>query len=275
MRALSEFQNAKVKVLFTDIDGTITTNGQVTDRAYSAIWNLSRAGIAVVPITGRPAGWCELIARQWPVHGVIGENGAFYFRLESEVGRSTKELHTKMKRVFFSSKANRKAYRERFKKILERIKTEVPAARLASDQFCRMFDLAIDFAEDVGPLPKNDVAKIVKLFKEAGAQAKVSDIHVNGWFGDYHKKTACEQYVKNEFAFSKEALQTRCVFIGDSPNDEPMFQYFRNSFAVANFKDFADDVKHRPAFIAPSPEGEGFAEVAAHIIHLKTAATLD
>src|SRR5438105_4733000 len=117
MRPLSEFQNAKVKVLFSDIDGTLTTNGQITDTAYTAMWNLSRAGIFVVPVTGRPAGWCELIAREWPVHGVIGENGAFYFKLEK-----------KMKRVFFTSKANRKAYRERFKKILQRVKSEVPRA---------------------------------------------------------------------------------------------------------------------------------------------------
>jgi hypothetical protein len=259
MRALSDFRNAKVKVLFTDIDGTLTTNGQLTDMAYTAMWNLSRAGIVVVPITGRPAGWCELIARQWPVHGVIGENGAFYFRLE-----------TKMKRVFFSSKANRKVYRERFKKILARVRTEVPAARLASDQFCRLFDLAIDFAEDVCPLPKSDVTKLVKLFVEAGARAKVSDIHVNGWFGDYDKQTACAQYIENEFGFSKEAAQTRCVFVGDSPNDEPMFQYFSNSFAVANFKEFADDVKHQPGFLASHEEGRGFAEIAEHLIRLKT-----
>ena len=224
------------------------------------MWNLSRAGISVIPVTGRPAGWCELIARQWPVHGVIGENGAFYFRLEK-----------KMKRVFFTSKANRKQYRERFKKILERVRTEVPAARLASDQFCRMFDLAIDFAEDVGPLPKSDVTKLVKLFKEAGAQAKVSDIHVNGWFGDYDKRSAVENYVKAEFGFSKDAMQSRCAYIGDSPNDESMFEFFNNSFAVANFRHLANDVKHKPAFLTEREEGAGFAQVAERLIQLKAS----
>jgi HAD superfamily hydrolase (TIGR01484 family) len=260
MRALSHFQNAKVKVLFSDIDGTITTKGQVTDSAFEAIWKLSRAGIAVVPVTGRPAGWCELIARQWPVHGVIGENGAFYFRVDE-----------KMKRVYFSSKANRKQYRERFKKILARIGKEVPRARLASDQFCRQFDLAIDFAEDVSPpLSKKEIATVVKLFNEAGAQAKVSDIHVNGWFGDYNKRTACEQYVRDEFGFSPDAMQSRCVFVGDSPNDEPMFELFQNSFAVANFADFADEVEQKPAFISDQAEGAGFAQIAELIIGLKS-----
>jgi HAD superfamily hydrolase (TIGR01484 family) len=260
MRALHEFETSKVKVLFTDIDGTLTTKGQLTDQAYSALWKLSRAGVAIIPVTGRPAGWCELIARQWPVHGVIGENGAFYFRLEK-----------KMRRVYFSSKANRKAYRERFKKIIERLRVEVPEARIASDQFSRLFDLAIDFAEDVGPLPEKDVQKIVKLFKEAGAIAKVSDIHVNGWFGDYDKRTACEQYIKDELGLSKSAAQERCVFVGDSPNDEPMFGYFKNSFAVANFRIFANDVKQKPAYIATFKEGEGFAEIADRIISLKAA----
>jgi HAD superfamily hydrolase (TIGR01484 family) len=259
MHALTEFHNGRVKVLFSDIDGTITTKGQLTAEAYQAIWNLAQAGIAVIPVTGRPAGWCDMIVRQWPVHGVIGENGAFYFRLEQ-----------KMKRVFFSSNENRKTNRERFKKILAHVKEEVPGARLASDQSSRLFDLAIDFAEDVKPLAAEDIQKIVNCFKQAGAKAKVSDIHVNGWFGDYDKRTACEEYIKNEFGFSEEATQNRCVYVGDSPNDEPMFQFFKNSFAVANFKNFADQVTHNPSFIATLEEGCGFAEIAKIIIKQKS-----
>src|SRR4029078_12190580 len=119
MRGLSDFQNAKVKVLFSDIDGTLTTNGQLGSSAYEAVLKLSRAGIFVVPVTGRPAGWCELIARQWPVHGGIGENGAFYFR----------HTGSKMKRNYLYPRSHRTQNKERFKKILTRVKTEVPRAK--------------------------------------------------------------------------------------------------------------------------------------------------
>lgn len=258
VQTYKNFRNHKVKFVFTDIDGTLTTKGQLTDKAYLAVWNLTRAGIAVVPITGRPAGWCELIARQWPVHGVIGENGAFYF------------LHSqKMRRIFLTSKSVRRANRERFRKILERVKMEVPRARLASDQFCRLFDLAIDFAEDVGPLSSEEIKKIVKCFTEAGAQAKVSDIHVNGWFGDYNKRSACELFVKNELGLSPQGMQERCAFIGDSPNDEPMFEFFENSFAVANIREFVSQIKFLPKFVANATEGSGFAEIANHLIELR------
>ena len=61
-----------------DIDDTISTSGRVTAEAYAAMERLRRAGLLVIPITGRPAGWCDHIARMWPVDAVVGENGALY-----------------------------------------------------------------------------------------------------------------------------------------------------------------------------------------------------
>src|SRR4051812_18334202 len=70
-----------------DIDDTLSTEGQLTADAYEALWRLKAAGHAVVPITGRPAGWCDHIARFWPVDAVVGENGAFTFYMEGGVRR--------------------------------------------------------------------------------------------------------------------------------------------------------------------------------------------
>ena len=90
---------------------------------------------------------------------------------------------------------------------------EIPKARVSADQFCRVHDLAIDFCEDIPPLSPAAVEKIVHIFEKHGAQAKVSSIHVNGWFGDYNKLTTTFQFLKNEFNLSEEDALKKCVFV--------------------------------------------------------------
>lgn len=256
MKPLNSFSSQDLRVLLTDIDGTLTEGGRLPDSSYLHLGELSRAGIYVIPVTGRPAGWCELIARLWPVHGVVGENGAFYFRLEK-----------KMRRHFARSKDQRRQDREKLRSIRQEVKAEIPGAGIASDQFARLFDLAIDFCEDVKPLGDRDIARIVSIFKKHGAQAKVSNIHVNGWFGDYDKLSTCRIYLQNQFGFSEADMKRHCAFIGDSPNDEPMFAFFPNSFAVANIQDFIGKLKHKPGYVTKAREAEGFCEFADHILN--------
>jgi HAD superfamily hydrolase (TIGR01484 family) len=168
-----------IRVVLTDIDDTVTTEGMLTAAAYGALERLHRAGFLVVPVTGRPAGWCDHIARMWPVDAVVGENGAFYFRYDRE--RKT------MQQRFWASPEELKRNRAKLEAIETEVLASVPGTALASDQAYRMADLAIDFCEDVPALPEAEVDRIVSIFERAGAQAKVSSIHVNGWFGDYNK----------------------------------------------------------------------------------------
>jgi len=255
MKTLKDLPRLSLICLFTDIDGTLTTDGRIGPQAYSALWKLYKAGIAVVPVTGRPAGWCEMIARTWPVHGVIGENGAFYFRYHNH----------QMKRHFFIDEKTRTENQKKLKLIELEILKEVPGSAIASDQFSRLFDLAIDFSEDVPALPETAIDKIVSIFKKHGATAKVSNIHVNGWFGHYDKLTACKEYCQSEFQTPFEDNSSKFAFVGDSPNDEPMFAAFEYSFAVANIKTFENRLKHLPAFVSNLSEGEGFAEIISAI----------
>ncbi len=250
-----------IEILFTDIDDTITTDGQISSTAFESLWKLHKAGIKVVPVTGRPAGWCELIARMWPVSGVIGENGAFYFRYD------TKRMH----RWFAQPEAIRQQNQNKLIKIREQVLSEVPGSDVASDQFCRMFDLAIDFCEDVVPLPDQKIQKIVQIFKAHGAQAKVSSIHVNGWFGEHDKLSTARIFLENELQLKFEASQSLIAFCGDSPNDEPMFAAFKNSFGVANVGRFKDQLKFLPTYICKHHSGEGFTELAEVLIAAKTS----
>ena len=255
MKQISEFKSS-LKFLLTDIDDTLTDEGQLGAEAYAALWDLHQAGIHVIPITGRPAGWCEMIARMWPVSGIVGENGGFYFRYHDKT----------MQRHFFFDEKTQTANRLKLKNLESEILTKVPGSALASDQFCRMMDLAIDFCEDVPALPRADVQKIVSIFESHGAQAKVSSIHVNGWFGEYDKLTMTLKFLEREFGVNAADAKNQCAFSGDSPNDEPMFAYFPHSFAVANIQNFLDQIKNKPTYVAKARGGIGFTEIAQQIL---------
>ena len=211
-----------VRYLFTDIDDTISTEGKITQQAYDALWRAHDAGLVIVPVTGRPAGWCDHIARMWPVDGVIGENGGFYMRMTDQG----------LQRVFRYDDVARTSFRQRLQQIREEILLKVPGCGIASDQAYREYDLAIDFCEDVKPLTVDDVAEIVRIFESHGATAKISSIHVNGWFGDFDKLTMAKQYAQDVFGVSLIEENDCFAFCGDSPNDEPMFAYFKHSFGV-------------------------------------------
>ena len=256
MRALKDFCRS-IDVLFTDIDGTLTTHqGFLPAQSYTMLWELHECGIQVVPVTGRPAGWCEMIARLWPVEAVIGENGAFYFRHKNK----------KMERFFIYDESTRLRNQKKLKILETLILNKVPGSAISSDQFTRLFDLAIDFCEDVKPLEKKQINQILGIFEQWGAKAKLSSIHINGWFGDYDKKTMCELFYENCFQKKLKDHQQNCAFVGDSPNDEPLFAFFKNSFAVANIVDFKQTLCHPPSFITPSRGAGGFVELGTHLL---------
>lgn len=255
MKSISEFSQP-LRFLLTDIDDTLTDEGLLGPEAYQALWSLRRKGIHVIPVTGRPAGWCEMIARVWPVSGVVGENGGFYFRYHDK----------KMLRHFFFDEKMQKENRIKLEQIEREILRSVPGCDLASDQFCRLMDLAIDFCEDVTPLSRAEIQKIVDIFTSHGAQAKVSSIHVNGWFGNYDKLTMSLKFLEQEFGVNASEAKKVCGFSGDSPNDEPMFNYFPHSFAVANIQNFLDQIKNKPTYVTQKRGGLGFTEIAAAIL---------
>ncbi|HUQ34781.1 MAG TPA: HAD-IIB family hydrolase [Aestuariivirga sp.] len=247
-----------IRAVLTDIDDTLTHEGRLPAIAYAAMERLKAAGLIVIPVTGRPAGWCDLVARQWPVDGVVGENGAFYFRYDDGTRRMT--------RSYAKSADERASDRARLNLIMAEVLGEIPGTALASDQAYREADLAIDFAEDVKPLPSAAVNDIVKIFERHGATAKISSIHVNGWFGTYDKLTTSKKILANEFGLNADRERDRVVFVGDSPNDAPMFSYFPNSVGVANVIKFTGSLPASPHWVTRASGGRGFAELADHLL---------
>lgn len=251
---------AGIEFVLTDIDDTLTTEGRLPAQAYHALEQLHEAGITVVPVTGRPAGWCDLIARLWPVDAVVGENGAFYFACSPQGG---------MTREFAQSAEERSEGRRRLNVLADVIFKAVPRARLSADQTFREADLAIDFAEDGPRLDDAEIAQIVTSFEEAGAVAKVSSIHVNGWFGQYDKLAMTRSLFTRRYGLDLEKAGDKVIFVGDSPNDAPMFDFFENSIGVANFADFQDGTVPPPKWITQKAGGAGFAEVADAILQAR------
>jgi hypothetical protein len=256
VKPLAELDRRGVRAVLVDIDETLTTAGKLTAQAYGALERLQRAGLRVVPVTGRPAGWCDHIARMWPVDAVVGENGAFYFFYSDE--RLHKRFHDNME--------SRAEKRSRLDAIAAQILAAVPGCALASDQPYRETDLAIDYCEDVPPLPLEAAQRIAELMRQAGLTAKVSSIHVNGWFGEYDKLATTRRLFAERFALDLEGANREIVFAGDSPNDAPMFGFFRNSVGVANVRRFEHLLAEKPKFVTRAASGAGFAELAEHLL---------
>ena len=231
-----------------DIDDTLTWEGRLIPEALLGLRRAQEAGLRVVPVTGRPAGWVDHLARMWPVDGVVGENGGLWFWMQ----------HGKLQRRFLQSEAERRANRARLDALAADILAAVPGTALASDQPYRELDLAIDFCEDVPPLGDDAVDQIVAAFDRAGATCKVSSIHVNGWYGSFDKIEGFRRFHQDRWGEPMDPA--RWAFFGDSQNDEPMFRTFALSVGVANVARFLPRLQHPPTWITTRPGGEGFVE---------------
>ena len=234
--------------ILCDIDDTLTHEGRLVPGALLMLERARSAGLKVVPVTGRPGGWVDHIARMWPVDGVVGENGGLWFWMGS--GR--------LERRFLQPPAERATNQARLSGLADLILQAVPGTALASDQPYRELDLAIDFCEDVAPLGEEAVDAIVSCFEDAGATCKVSSIHVNGWFGAFDKLAGVRALHRDRWG--TEIDPKRWAFFGDSANDEPMFAEFPLSVGVANVRHFLPRMSTGPSWITQADGGHGFVE---------------
>jgi hypothetical protein len=192
----------------------------------------------------------------WPVDAVVGENGAFYFFF----------FGGKLHKRFLEDAQARSGKRSRLDAIARRILAEVPGCALAADQPYREADLAIDYCEDVPALPLAEAERIAALMREAGLNAKISSIHVNGWFGGYDKLSTSKLLFHERFEIDLNRSNREIVFVGDSPNDAPMFAYFQNSVGVANVRRFEGRLAAAPKYVTQAAAGTGFVEAVGQLL---------
>ena len=235
--------------LFTDIDDTLTTEGAITPDALAALGQLRTAGLHVIAITGRPVGWSEPFARDWPLDAIVAENGAVAL-----VQRGTQKLYQQ-------DAPTRAANFARMRQVAARLLREVPGAKLAQDSAGRETDIAIDHSEFTH-LPAQHIAHAVHIMQSEGMTATVSSIHINGWYGSHNKWSGARWITQQLFGQSLDAVIGTWAFVGDSSNDQIMFEHFPHSIGVANIRRFADQLRHHPRYVTPSERGSGFSEVA-------------
>jgi HAD superfamily hydrolase (TIGR01484 family) len=256
IESLTRAEVAGITGILTDIDDTITLDGRIVAAAFAALAAAQQAGLRVVPVTGRPAGWCDHIARMWPCDGVVGENGGLWFFMADG----------KLQRRFLQDEATRIANRARLSAVRAAVLTDVPGAAIASDQPYRELDLAVDFCEDVPALSEEAVDRIVAVFERQGAHCKVSSIHVNGWFGDFDKLTGFARLCED---LGYPSAKERWIYVGDSANDAPMFAHFPLSVGVANVDRFLPRIPTWPAFRTAEEGGHGFAALVRRVLDLR------
>jgi HAD superfamily hydrolase (TIGR01484 family) len=257
MRPLSSWQVSPPLVgIFTDIDDTLTTDGTITPDALNALTDLKAAGLHVVPITGRPVGWSEPFAHSWPVDAIVAENGAV--GLVHKNGLPLSKLYQQDTPTRISNFA-------RMQQVLAKIEQTVPGAQRSQDSAGRETDIAIDHSEFTH-LPQAAMDRVVRIMQTEGMTATVSSIHINGWFGQHSKLTGARWIVRHLWGRDLDAEMDRWVYVGDSTNDQVMFERFANSVGVANIQRFEAQLTHSPRYITPSERGEGFSELAQHLL---------
>ncbi len=268
LRPLMEWpaaQRARIRGVFTDIDDTLTTDGQITPDALAALAALREAGLIVVPITGRPVGWCEQLAARWPVPAIVAENGAvaLFSRETAETPAPTGEVAlSKLYREDAPTRARNMAHMQR---VAARVLREVPGAALSRDSACRETDIAFDVAEHQ-QLDATQVDAILALLRAEGLHTTRSSIHVHGAVNAFDKWSGAQWAAEALFGRRLSDELDHWVAVGDSINDEPMFRHFGHSVGVANIARFAAQLAAPPAFVTPSARGAGFAELAQALL---------
>ncbi|CDS51544.1 haloacid dehalogenase-like hydrolase [Polaromonas sp. CG9_12] len=260
----------RITGVFTDIDDTLTTEGAITPDALAALTALKSAGLDVMAITGRPVGWSEPFALAWPVDAIVAENGAVALVNNKKGIFRTAGGHQTLSKIYQSDASTRAANLARLQAVLARIERELPDARRATDSPGRETDIAIDHSE-FEHLDLAQVADVVRIMRSEGLNATVSSIHINGWLGDHDKLQGAGWIVRELLGRDLEAERDRWVYVGDSTNDQRMFEAFGNSIGVANVRRFEAQLSHLPRYITRGERGAGFAEVAAAVLAARTA----
>ena len=256
--------------LFTDIDDTLTTDGAITPDALDALGALKAAGLHVIPITGRPVGWSAPFAATWPVDAIVAENGAVALRniaenLDQNGMQRLSGKREQLSKIYQQDAATRTDNFRAMQQVLARIEAEVPGARRATDSPGRETDIAIDHSEFTH-LPQEAIDHAVRIMRAAGMTATVSSIHINGWLGAHNKWEGARWIVQQLFGRALEGEIDRWVYVGDSTNDQIMFQHFTHSVGVANIARFVPQLAHLPRYVTRGERGAGFAELAHHLL---------
>ncbi|MGZ6097850.1 MAG: HAD-IIB family hydrolase [Myxococcaceae bacterium] len=262
LRPLREADLSRVEAVFTDVDGTLTTGGRLRASTLGMMERLDRAGVPVVLVTGRPAGFAEAWARTLPVAGVIAENGGLAIRVD---GRGA------LRKTYARPALVRARERRRLEREVQSALRAVPGTRMSTDSRYTEVDLAIDVNEEVRLGPEA-ARRLEAFFATRGVNAVRSSVHVNAWIGPFDKAWMVRRFVRSVWKTRIRTGDPRFVYVGDSLNDAPLFGAFALSVGVANVRAVLAELEHWPRFVTRAPEGAGFEELGRAVLRARRAA---
>jgi HAD superfamily hydrolase (TIGR01484 family) len=242
---------SQICLVATDMDGTLTTAGKFSSRLLEAFDILNLYGVKVLIVTGRSAGWVSGIANYLCVAGAIAENGGLYYSGTDG--------------FFLTPITNIPEHRHQLQKVFCHLQTKFPQIQESTDNCFRI----TDWTFDVAGLHSDDLAALDNMCEEMGWSFTYSTIQCHIKPQGQTKAVGLARVLQQYFPQYKI---NQVVTVGDSPNDETMFDpnYFPLSVGVANIGEYLESLQHRPAYITHAAEGEGFCELAAAIIREKS-----
>jgi hypothetical protein len=263
MKPLARLERSEalgLRGLLFDLDDTVLSHGRLSRQAYAAICDLHDAGIVLLAVTGRPSGWGEVIARQWPIAACITENGAICIVRDgpSVAVRDGCDPEERRRR------------RSHLSRLVERVAEVAPEARLTDDNHLRRSDVTWDVAER-SRLSADAVRRIVTEIERAGARWSQSSVHLHATYETDDKASGAVRFCARDLGEDPGAALTRFAFVGDSGNDAPCFSAFRTTFGVANVRAAARRLTLPPRYVATRAMGDGFAEIARTILDRRRA----
>lgn len=248
--ALATHAFKKIHLVATDMDGTLTQRGKFTSALFQSFEELAQAGIQVLIVTGRSAGWVNGLASYLPVAGAIAENGGLFYSSISEAPEVLTEI------------GDRILHRQKLAQTFQHLKTHFPQLQESVDNCFRL----TDWTFDVQGLSVSDLQHLGTLCEEQGWGFTYSNVQCHIKPFNQNKATSLMQVVNNHFP----QLRTEQILtVGDSPNDESLFDLHRFplSVGVANVLEYANQLNHQPAYVTSRAEAEGFYELARFLVN--------
>jgi HAD superfamily hydrolase (TIGR01484 family) len=250
--ALAQDAARRLRGLLFDLDDTLLDHAKLTEAAYSSLFRLREAGFESYAVTGRPAGWAAVIARQWPIDGAVAENGALAYVADA------RGLHT-LDPVEGAERGRRQAA---LAALVAEVRAEFPELVPADDVPLRRTDFTFDIGEHER-VPRERVAR-VKAFAEArGASTLASSVHLHLSFDREDKASGAVRLIRSLRGLDPSSILTRYAFIGDSENDASCFAAFHASIGVHNL---SGRPTLTPRYITTRERGAGFVEAVTALL---------
>jgi HAD superfamily hydrolase (TIGR01484 family) len=251
MKPASQFPAAAARrlagVLF-DLDDTLLDRGRLSVAALTSLYRLSEAGLILVGVTGRPAGWGQVLARQWPVSGMVTENGII----------ALVQRDHRVQVLDRASSEQRAARRQQLSALVAELRVRFPELEPSDDVAGRIADFSFDIAES-RQVDASVVQAVTDHARERGARVVRSSIQLHLCFDGDDKASGALRFLHLVHGVDATLARYRFAFIGDSENDAPCFGAFEHTFGVANLQGRPSVL---PAYRASQAMGAGFAEIA-------------